>query len=294
MSNFSLYLACVLIWGSTWIAITFQFGVVPAEMSVAYRFGISAILLFAWCLVRKLNLRYGHTEHAFFALTGLLMFGLNYVLVYYSEMVMSSGLLAVVFSTMVFMNVAGGRIFFGTPLLAEVIGGATLGFAGIALVFWPELAHFSQGGDALKGLVLGLLATAAASLGNMTIVRVQKAGVPVVQANAFGMMYGALFVLAYALLVGRSFVFDPSFNYVVSLAYLTLFGSIAAFGAYLALVKNIGPERAGYTSVAIPIVALMISTVFESFEWHSATVVGLLLCLSGNVLVLRTGRTKPA
>jgi drug/metabolite transporter (DMT)-like permease len=94
--------------------------------------------------------------------------------------------------------------------------------------------------------------------------------------------------------VGRSFVFDPSFNYVVSLAYLTLFGSIAAFGAYLALVKNIGPERAGYTSVAIPIVALMISTVFESFEWHSATVVGLLLCLSGNVLVLRTGRTKPA
>jgi drug/metabolite transporter (DMT)-like permease len=294
MSNFSLYLACVLIWGSTWIAITFQFGVVSAEMSVAYRFGISAILLFAWCFVRKLNLRYGRAEHAFFALTGLLMFGINYVLVYYSEMFLTSGLLAVVFSTMVFMNVAGARIFFGTPLRAEVAGGAALGFAGIALVFWPELAHFSQGGDAFTGLVLGLLATTAASLGNMTIVRVQKAGVPVVQANAFSMMYGTLGVLAYALVAGRSFAFDPSFKYVASLAYLTLFGSIAAFGAYLALVKNIGPERAGYTSVAIPIVALMISTVFESFQWHPATFAGLLLCLSGNVLILRRGRPKPA
>jgi drug/metabolite transporter (DMT)-like permease len=146
----------------------------------------------------------------------------------------------------------------------------------------------------LTGLTLGLLATAAASLGNMTIVRVQKAGVPVVQANAFSMMSGALCVLAYALVVGRSFAFDPSFKYVASLAYLSLFGSIAAFGAYLALVKNIGPERAGYTSVAIPVVALMISTVFEAFQWHAATVAGLLLCLSGNVLVLRTGRTKPA
>jgi drug/metabolite transporter (DMT)-like permease len=294
MSNFSLYLACVLIWGSTWIAITFQFGVVPAEMSVAYRFGISAILLFAWCLLRKLNLRYGRTEHLFFALTGVLMFGLNYVLVYYSEMFMSSGLLAVVFSTMVFMNVAGGRIFFGTPVRAEVAGGAVLGFAGIALVFWPEVAHFSQGGNAMTGLELGLLATTAASLGNMTIVRLQKAGVQVVQANAFSMMYGALCVLAYALVAGWPFLFDSSLKYVASLAYLTLFGSIAAFGAYLALVKNIGPERAGYTSVAIPIVALMISTVFESFQWHPATFAGLLLCLSGNVLVLRTRRPRAA
>jgi drug/metabolite transporter (DMT)-like permease len=263
-------------------------------MSVAYRFGLSAALLFAWCLVKKLRLRYAAAEHWFFLLSGVSMFGINYVLVYYSEMYVSSGLLAVLFSTMVFMNLIGARVFFGTPLRAEVAAGAVLGFAGIALVFWPELAQFSQAGNALNGLVLGLFATLAASLGNMVMVRNQKAGVPVVQANAYGMMYGSLCVLAYALAIGRPFAFDPSFKYVASLTYLAIFGSILAFGAYMTLVQNIGAERAGYTSVVIPVVALLISTFAESFQWHLATVAGLALCLGGNVLVLRTGRREAA
>jgi drug/metabolite transporter (DMT)-like permease len=292
MSNLSLYLVCVLIWGSTWIAITFQFGVVPAELSVAYRFGASAFLLFGWCLAKKLPLRYAAGEHRFFVLSGLLMFGINYVLVYFSEMYVSSGLVAVLFSTMVFMNLVGARIFFGTPMRGAVVAGAVLGFAGIVLVFWPEIAHFSQGGSALTGLVLGLAATLSASLGNMAMVRNQKAGVPVVQANAFGMGYGAICVFAYAMLTGKPLLFDPSFKYIASLSYLAVFGSILAFGAYMTLVRNIGPERAGYTSVVIPVVALLISTVAESFQWHMVTVVGMGLCIGGNVLVLRTARTK--
>ena len=290
MSNLSLYLACVLIWGSTWIAITFQFGVVPAEMSVAYRFGLSAILLFLWCLVKSLRLRYALAEHRFFALSGVLMFGLNYVLVYYSEMYVSSGLVAVLFSTMVFMNLFFARIFFGNPMRREVVAGSVLGFAGIVLVFWPEIAQFAHAGSALNGLMLGLAATLSASLGNMVMVRNQKTGVPVVQANAWGMFYGSLCVLAYAATTGKPFVFDASFKYVASLLYLTVFGSILAFGAYMTLVRHIGPERAGYTSVAIPVVALLISTVFESFVWHPATVIGLALCIGGNVLVLRMRR----
>jgi len=292
MSSLSLYLACVLIWGSTWIAITFQFGVVPAELSVAYRFGASAVLLFAWCAAKNLKLRYPAAQHRFFFLSGVLMFGLNYVLVYYSEMHVSSGLIAVLFSTMVFMNLIGARIFFRNPMKIEVVAGAILGFAGILLVFWPEFAQFSQAGSALNGLALGLAATLSASLGNMVMVRNQKAGVPVVQANAYGMGYGSLCVFAYAVLAGKPFTFDPSFKYVASLSYLALFGSILAFGAYMTLIRHIGPERAGYTSVAIPIVALIISTVFESFHWHVATVAGLALCLGGNVLVLRKGLTR--
>jgi drug/metabolite transporter (DMT)-like permease len=293
MSSLSLYLACVLIWGSTWIAITFQFGIVPAELSVAYRFGLSAVLLFAWCLARKLPLRYALPEHRFFALSGVLMFGANYVLVYYSEMYVSSGLVAVLFSTMVFMNLFGARLFFGNPMRREVVAGAVLGFVGIVLVFWPEIARFSHAGNALNGLLLGLAATFSASLGNMVMVRNQKAGVPVVQANAWGMFYGSLCVFAFAILTGAPIAFDASFKYIASLLYLTVFGSILAFGAYMTLVRQIGPERAGYTSVVIPIVALIISTVFESFQWHLATVAGLALCIGGNVLVLRTAR-RPA
>lgn len=294
MSNLSLYLACVLIWGSTWIAITFQFGVVPAELSVAYRFGLSAVLLFVWCGLKKLKLRYGPQAHWLFFLSGILMFGINYVLVYYSEMYVSSGLVAVLFSTMVFMNLVGGRVFFGTPMRSEVVTGAVLGFAGVVLVFWPEIAKFSGAGNALNGLVLGLLATLAASLGNMVMVRNQKAGVPVVQANAFGMLYGSICVFAYAVTTGKPLVFDPSTKYIVSLSYLALFGSILAFGAYMTLVRHIGPERAGYTSVAIPVVALSISTFAESFQWHLATVAGLALCIGGNVLVLHKARKRPA
>ena len=292
MSSLSLYLACVLIWGSTWIAITFQFGVVPAEMSVAYRFGLSALLLFGWCALRRQPLRYPLSEHRFFALSGMLTFGGNYVMVYYSETFVSSGLVAVLFSTMVFMNLLFARLFFGNPMRPEVIAGSVLGFAGIVLVFWPEVAQFSHAGGALSGLLLGLGATVSASLGNMVMVRYQKSGVPVVQANAWGMLYGSLGVFAYSAAGGGPFVFDASFRYVASLAYLTLFGSILAFGAYMTLVRRIGPERAGYTSVAIPVVALVISTLFESFQWHIATVAGLALCIGGNVLVLRTAR-KP-
>jgi drug/metabolite transporter (DMT)-like permease len=206
----------------------------------------------------------------------------------------TSGLIAVLFSTMVFMNLVGARVFFGTPMRVEVVAGALLGFGGIALVFWPEIARFSGGQSAVTGLVLGLLSASAASLGNMVMVRNQKVGVPVVQANAWGMLYGSACVFIYALVIGKPVVFDASVKYVASLLYLTVFGSILAFGAYMTLVRQIGPERAGYTSVAIPIVALMISTVAESFQWHVSTVAGMLLCMGGNVLVLRTTRTQAA
>ncbi len=290
MSNLSLYLACVLIWGSTWFAITFQFGAVPAELSVAYRFGFAAMMLFCWCLVKGLPLRYALRDHLLLALTGVLMFGINYVLVYYSEMQISSGLVAVLFSTFVFMNLFGARIFFGNPMRPEVVGGAVLGFLGILLVFWPEVAKFSHAGGALTGLALGLLATLSASLGNMVMVRNQTSGIPVVQANAWGMFYGSICVFACAVVAGRTLVFEPTLKYTLSLLYLSVFGSVLAFGAYMTMVRRIGPERAGYTSVVIPIVALIISTVFESFQWHLATVAGLALCIGGNVLVLKTGR----
>jgi drug/metabolite transporter (DMT)-like permease len=106
------------------------------------------------------------------------------------------------------------------------------------------------------------------------------------------MMYGAMFVALYALAIGRPFSFDGSAAYLLSLCYLALFGSVLAFGAYLTLVGRIGAGRAGYTAAAIPIVALLFSTLFEGLRWQANTALGIAFCLVGNILVLRRSQTR--
>jgi len=291
MNNLGLYLAAVLIWGSTWLAITFQFGKVPPEVSVAYRFALASALLFLWCGARGLRLTYSWREHAWMALQGALLFGLNYVWVYLAEGQISSGLVAVAFSVIVFLNIFGTRVFFKTPIKSATLVGAVLGVGGVALVFLPEIGNGAHRGSPLLGLAFAIGSTISASLGNIVAARNQRQGLPVIQLNTFGMMYGAAFVGLYAFAAGRPFVLDGSLGYLLSLGYLALFGSVLAFGAYLTLVGRIGADRAGYTGAAIPIVALLLSTAFEGLRWHPYTVLGIALCVGGNILVLR--RRKP-
>lgn len=287
MNNLGLYLASVLIWGSTWFAITFQLGRVPAEVSVAYRFALASALLFAWCGVKRLRLAYGWGQHGWIALQGALLFGANYVMVYLAEEQISSGLVALIFSMMVFMNIVATRVFFGTRIRRATIIGALLGYGGVALVLLPEIGHDTGHGSVVLGAVFALGSTVSASLGNIVAARNQRAGLPVIQANAFGMLYGAAGVALYALVLGRPFVFEATGGYVGSLVYLALFGSVLAFQAYLTLVGRIGADRAGYTTAAVPIVAIVLSTAFEHLRWHAATFAGVALSIAGTVLVLR-------
>jgi drug/metabolite transporter (DMT)-like permease len=226
------------------------------------------------------------------ALQGALLFGINYVCVYLAEGRINSGLVALIFSLMVFLNILGARIFFATPLNPTAVLGATLGVSGVALIFLPELSHSSDVGTPGLGIALALVGTVSASLGNMVASRNHGRGLPVVQLNAFGMLYGALLVGLYALSIGQPFVFDGSTRYLLSLLYLALFGSVFAFGAYLTLIGRIGAGRAGYAMVAIPMVALLISTVFEGLPWRSYTLIGVGLCLAGNALVLQRGKAR--
>lgn len=290
MNNLGLYLAAVLIWGSTWLAITFQLGRVPPEVSVAYRFALASAMLFAWCLVRRLPLRYSWREHRWMALQGALLFGINYVLIYLAEARISSGLVALIFSLITFMNIVWSRVFLGVRSTSATWVAAVLGVGGVALVVGPEITLGAGRGSPWLGAIFAAVSTVSASLGNIVSARNQKGGLPVIQANAFGMMYGAIFVGLYAAAVGRSFGFESSAAYIGSLAYLALFGSVLAFGAYLTLVGRIGADRAGYTGAMIPIVAIALSTAFEGLKWHALTFVGVALCLGGNVLVLRSKR----
>lgn len=294
MNNLGLYLAAVLIWGSTWLAITFQLGTVPPEVSVAYRFALAGGMLLAWALARKLRLAFSLREHGWMALQGALLFGLNYVCVYLAESRISSGLVAVIFSLIVFFNIAGTRIFFGTPIRVATVIAALFGVGGVALLFLPELRRPTQSRDELLGIVFGIAGTLSASAGSLVSARNQRHRLPVVQLNTFGMLYGAAFVALYAVLIGRDFIFDSSLPYVASLVYLALFGSVLAFGAYLTLVGRIGADRAGYTSAAIPIVALLLSMAFEGLRLGAAEVLGIILCVAGTILVLRKRPVDPS
>jgi drug/metabolite transporter (DMT)-like permease len=229
------------------------------------------------------------------AMQGFFMFGLSYVFVYLAEENITSGLVAVVFSVIVFWNIIGMRVFFGTPINTVTLFAAVLGVVGVTLVFWPEIASFSISGQALRGLIYALTGTVLASLGNMTALRNQKHHIPVVQLVGWAMVYGTIFIALYAALSGDSFSFDWSFPYVASLIYLALFGSVLGFSTYLTLIKRIGADRAGYIGAAVPVVALLLSTLFEDLQWELPMVIGVLFCVTGNVLILRnTEQQAPA
>jgi drug/metabolite transporter (DMT)-like permease len=290
LSNLHLFLACVLIWGSTWIAITFQLGRVAPEASVFYRFLLASLLVFAFCAVRRLPLRLTLREHGWIALMGVFMFGLSYVFVYYAEEHIVSGLVAVGYSASPLLGMLGMRAFFGTPMTRRVAVGSVLGVVGICLVFWPELGKLQAGGDTSLGLVFTVLSVVLSSLGSLVAHRNHEARIPLWQSLAWGMLYGSACSGMFVLATGKPFAFEPTAAYVGSLLYLTMFGSILAFASYLTLLKRIGAARAGYIGVMVPIVALVISALFESFRWHPLTWAGIAISVAGNVVILREKR----
>lgn len=290
ITDVQYFAACVAIWSTTWIAITYQLGTVPPEMSVAYRFLAASLLLFAWCAIRGLPLRFSAREHAWLLLFGLGSFGAGYVLVYYAEQHVVSGLVAVGYSASPLLGMLGMRLFFGTPMTGRIAAASLLGIAGIVAVFYPELARLPGGGESAKGALFTALSVLIATCGSMAAYRNQRAGVPLWQGMAWGMLYGALSALAIGLAGGKAPSFLATPAYVLSLAYLAILGSIIAFASYLTLLKRIGAARAGYIGVMVPILALLLSAAFEGFRFHALTWVGIAISVAGNVLVLRTAR----
>jgi len=287
-----LYLSTVLIWGTTFYAIHFQLGEVSPVVSVMWRFLLAAAALFAWIAVKRLPCRFSAVQHGWIALQGLLLFSINYVLVYHATEHLTSGLVAVVFAGVVGMNILNGAIFLGKKVSGLVALGALLGTVGLALVFLPEVRSATANPEILPAIALALVSTLCASLGNIISARNQAERMPVLQCNAFGMFYGAAATYVYMLFtdIPLDFSFEPS--YIYSLLYLALFGSVLAFGAYLSLVGKVGADRAGYATVMFPLVALGISTIFEEYHWPIEAIFGVMLVLLGNILVLNKNLLK--
>ncbi len=292
-SNLQLFAVCVLIWGSTWIAITFQLGTVAPEMSVAYRFLLASAVLFAFCRWRKLSLKFSLRQHFDLALFGAAMFCVSYVLVYYAETFIVSGMVAVAYSGMPMINMLAARLLFGTRMTLRVAVAAAFGVAGIVCVFWPEFGNLSVSRNAELGALLTVLSVLASCAGSMMAMRTQKLGYPTWTSMAWGMLYGGVLALLFGLAMGRSLSFVATPGYILSLIYLALLGSIVTFGCYLTLMGRIGAARTAYVGVMVPIVALAVSFFFEKFAWGVLTSIGVTLSIVGNIIMLRKSRPVP-
>jgi drug/metabolite transporter (DMT)-like permease len=287
MNNVLLYIVTVLIWGTTWFAIKLQVGHAPDEISILYRAVLAALCLVAWCKLRGFSLQFKLKDHIFLCGLGLAMFSLNYLFVYNATGFIVSGIIAVVFSSVSFLSIVNNFLFFRIKPSLNISLGALVGFGGLCVFFWNDIAQLSIQGNFLKGLMLAGVGTLIFSLGSSISKRNNSAGLEIIPSMTIGMIYGTLAMLIYTLTQSTQFVLPNSFVYWASLIYLVIPGSIVAFLCYLKLIKNIGPELAGYTTVLFPIVALIVSSALEDYAWSFSHLIGLTCVIIGNVLVMR-------
>ncbi len=297
MTNSLYYLITIIIWGTTWIGIQYQVESVDPLWSVVYRFGSASLILFIFCLLAGKSLYFSRKEHGIIMLQSIFLFSVNYILYYAGSQHLISGYVAITAATIAIMNIFNSHLFLKTPFNARKMLGAVIGVFGLVVVFWDEFLGAILGKSELKELMVGailcLVATYVASLGNVISKHNQDLKLPVLQTNAWGMLYGTLATMIIALCMGKMPGIDWSAPYLLSLGYLSFFGTVIAFGTYLKLVGNIGPERAAYVFVLTPIVALVLSSFFEEFQWTLSTLIGIALILLGNILV-NASTTQPA
>ncbi len=291
MINLALYVVVVLVWGSSWLAIKYQIGVVPPEVSVIYRFCIAGFVMLAWVVMLRLPLRFSRRDHLFIALQGALLFCINYTLFYHAAAYLTTGLIAVVMSTAPIMTMMINAAIWRSGPSLQMLLGAVLGAIGIAVIFQPELAGFLTGEGGIIGVALSLAATASFSAGGIVSARNQAAGLSVRGSTVWAMLYGVALLTLFAATQQSQFTFDPRPLYVGSLVFLAIISTVIGFTCYFALIGRIGTERSAYSAVLFPVVALTVSTVFEDYHWSVLGMIGVALTLLGNVLVLTSKRS---
>ncbi|MDC0980873.1 DMT family transporter [Candidatus Pseudothioglobus singularis] len=286
--NALLYFVVLLAWGSSWFAISFQLGDVAPQVSIVWRFLLASIILFAWCYLRDLKLSFPWRDHLSWLLLGFFLFCVNYICAYFGTFYLASGLVCLIFSTLTLFTVFNGFVFFKKPIRLPILIGALVGIAGLSVIFSNEISStdWSVESGVVKGFLWMLLATFFASIGMLLSGQFQARKMPLVQSNAFSMLYGSLILIFYIAVSDVSFSFNTSYSYVISLVYLALIASVIGFGFYLKLVGNIGADKASYVNIFTPTIALLLSTLFENYEWSWVGLIGVLLIIIGNIIVL--------
>lgn len=282
LNNPTLFVSTVLIWGTTWYVILGQLGTVHPVVSVGWRFLAAGSILLGICLARGISLRLPLAVHGLALLQGLTLFGINYCLFYTASLTLTTGLISVIFSTMVFWNALGAHWVLGKPLETSVLIGGGIAISGLALLFLTEIEALAWTDQTVVALSLCVCATLCASAGNLISAKTQGAGYSLWPTTGLGMLYGSIMVLTGARVAGIPWDFDLSWLYVGSFLYLVLLGSVAGFAAYLTLLGRVGPGRVAYATVAFPVVAMGLSVLFENAALDHWTALAVVLVLLGN------------
>jgi drug/metabolite transporter (DMT)-like permease len=263
-------------------------GDVAPQVSIAWRFLLASFILFIWCYARGLKLSFSWRAHSSWILLGFFLFCVNYICAYFGTFYLASGLVCLIFSTLTLFTVFNGFIFFKKPIRLPILFGAIVGILGLSIIFSNEISNtdWSLESGIVKGFLWMLLATFFASIGMLLSGQMQARKMPLVQSNAFSMLYGSLIIVTYVGFSDISFSFSTSYSYVISLIYLAIVASVIGFGVYLKLVGNIGADKASYVNIFTPTIALFLSTLFENYQWSWTGLVGVALIIIGNIIVL--------
>lgn len=288
LKTWQLFAICVLTWGTTWYAITFQVGRLPPEVGVALRFAIAGLVVLAIGRSRGDRLRFGAHEHRLLALQGSFMYGVSYLCVYHAEKHLVSGIVAVGYSASPLVTGLGAHWLFGTRISRQFVAGGLLGLAGVTLLFWPEFGKATGGYETALGAVFTVGSVLLSAVGSLTASRNRANGLPFWPAMGYGMLYGAGVSALVALLQGQSFLPPLEAAWWISLLYLALAGSVLTFACFLTLQDRIGPGPTGSVGVMTPLLAILVSMLFEGFRPDVLTLTGAALAVAGNSLMLRS------
>ena len=286
MSTILQFLLCCLVWGSTWYAITFQLGV-HSLWSVFYRFMLASVIMAFYCAFKGHWLRFTWRQHIRLFLQGSCLCGLSFYLLYESERFISSGLTAIVTTSVLYFNVLISRIWLSKPIQARVVLGGLLGSMGVCLIMLPELNLSSFQDTAVNGVLFALAGALATSLGCVCCEDNEREGLPMLPVVTLNMVYGGLSVASIALVSGIPPHFEVSIEYIGSLVYLTIFGSIVALTSYISLIRKLGADRAAFVEVVYPIFALCLSSLLEGYAWSTVSLLGGAVIAAGNIIALK-------
>jgi drug/metabolite transporter (DMT)-like permease len=286
------FLLVALIWGSTWFVIKDQLAAAPPVWSVAYRFGIACAGMFALAALGRRGFGLTLEGHILAVAIGLTQFCLNFNLVYQAELYLTSGIVAVLFGLLMVPNALLGRILLGQPITPRFLFGSLIGLAGISLLLVHEANEAPPTGLVGLGATLTLIAILSASLANVMQATEAARRVPLLALLAWAMLWGTVFNVVLALATAGMPVLPNSARYWGGVGYLAIVGSVVAFPLYFRLIRDLGPGRAAYNGVLVPVVAMGISTLLEGYRWSTLALVGGALALAGMVVALR-GRRAP-
>ncbi len=288
-ASWILFLTPVLIWSTTFYAITLQLGSVTAPTyAVGLRFGCAAALLFVWLAVRRESMYLSSGMQALTAISGLCSYGISYVLTYVAEETIPSGLVAIAFTLMVFLTPALARLTYGAPITRRTWLGGSLGVLGVVLCFLPDVWGISVSKAFVTGMAAMAVAALVSSIGAVCSMHLNSKNVPVVAYTAWAMAYGAVASLSYGVLSGQTFQFDARASFWAAFAYLVVPGTIVTFLSYLTLLKREGSARTMYISVMAPIGAVIVSILWEDFRPQALTLLGIVVALAGAWVTLKS------